>query len=377
MTKDLADIFTAEYMNKRPSYARCKARARKYGQALSRDQYAVLRKEIRKLAELFTAANVDPAQVHVKKYVVNSWGADNFQVKAWVEPKGQAPAPAPDTKPRKFRAKSHSEARPDILFIPDAHFGYSDDEPIHDEQALETVLQVAHALQPAQIIILGDFLDLAGLSSFSTGPGLRHRFNHALAAAYQYLVDLRAACPDATISYIEGNHEHRINRVLADKCPELYGLRRAGSGPEVLGVPHLLRLDELGVGYLGPYKTHFWTEDGIRVLHGELLGKNGGETAAKMLNAYGPEVGIVCGHNHRLELAYKTSHGAGGPCLTWAMACGTLARLDGTTPGSQYPDWQQGFGLVWNGQPSIHAIEEGSCQVFQTRFRVFEPALPN
>lgn len=257
--------------------------------------------------------------------------------------------------------RAHTTAH--SLYIPDCHVGFDGDEPIHDENAMGAVWSVARSYQPANIIILGDYLDLAGFGSYSTHSGLRNKTNEALQAAYDWLVRLRACCPNSRIVYLEGNHEARINRYLSDKAPELEGIKQVG-GPAVLTLRHLLRLDELGIEYIGPYGTRLWL-DGVQLIHGDLIGRTGGETAAKLLKAH--SVPTVCGHVHRLELAYKTTHlPGGGPSLTWAMSCGTLARLDGTVPGSRYSDWQQGFGILWdNGQPSIHAVYGGTTGLLE------------
>lgn len=356
----LEDLFPPKYLAKRPSYARCAARAAKHGVPLTRDQYAVLTQNIRKLSQLLKAADV-PEDAHVSKYVVNSWGKDNFQVKAFVEP-GTRLLPPALHKPKHRAARRYGgQGGVDTVFVPDTHFGFNGSEPIHDERALACVLAVCEFYQPSHVVVLGDWLDLAGFSSFSTSPALRNQVNAALEHAHYWLAEFRAACPQAVIWLLEGNHEARIARCLADVLPELHGVKRPGDSEPVHSLVHLLRLAELGIEYKGPYKTHFWL-DGVRILHGELLGKKGGETAAKMLDAYREPA--VCGHNHRLELAYMTVHTEYGAQQIWAMSCGTLARLDPVVPGAHYPDWQQGFGLLSNGVPMLVPIKDGSCSVF-------------
>jgi hypothetical protein len=241
----------------------------------------------------------------------------------------------------------------DILFIPDCHIGYMGDEPIHDDQAMDKVWAYAAAKKPRMIVILGDFLDLAGFGSYTTHPDLRNQVTRAIQTAYDRLHALRKRCPASDIYYLEGNHEHRINRYLCDNAPEAANIRAANSDVDIWSLRNLLHLDSLRIHYHGPYKTHLWL-DGIRVLHGELLGRTAGDTASKMLKAYAEP--SVCGHTHRLELGFKTQYFADGPRLTWAMSCGTLARLDGVVPGSHYPDWQQGFATLEDGAPRLHPI---------------------
>jgi hypothetical protein len=44
-------------------------------------------------------------------------------------------------------------------------------------------------------------------------------------------------------------------------------------------------------------------------------------------------------------------------------------------PGSHFPNWQQGFGAIWQGwRPNIYRIEQGSCFVEGFTFAVSEDA---
>lgn len=365
-------VLTDKFLMSRPSFKRFRAKCSRLGLEVDRDDYDAAMRDIRQLKPLFKAAEVDPETVRVDRLVLNSWGnKDNpsFQVKATLTPKGldQEAGPAP-ARPRKYRvSKSNSAGHMDVLMIPDAHVGWHGSEPIHDPAAVEAVLSVAARFQPSKIVILGDFLDLAGFGTYKNDAGYLNRTSDAIQTAYEYLARLRAGSPRAEIWYIEGNHEYRIANALRAGTPEAGGLKRAG-GEEVLGIPHLLRLDELGIAYVGPYKTHVWIE-GVRYLHGELLGASGGLTVAKMLGAY--QESSVCGHVHRLELAYRTEATEWGNSSAWAMSCGTLARLDGIVPGSRYPNWQQGFGVLWSGgQPAIYQIQDGLSCVQGIDFKV-------
>jgi hypothetical protein len=70
-----------------------------------------------------------------------------------------------------------------------------------------------------------------------------------------------------------------------------------------------------------------------------------------------------------LELAFHRHYDENTQGKTvFSMGCGTLAKLDGTVPGSQFPDWQQGFGVLWkDNQPAVYLIQDGKCVIDGTK----------
>jgi len=376
--KAIRDALTDDYLAKCPSFERVKAKAAKAGLDVDRDSYAALMHEVHTLKALFKLTDVNhPADAVLKKYVVNYWGNagnPNYQVKAFMEPKDKLSELIKSVQPRKLNLKGTRTVTPnapEVMYIPDIHFGYEICgyvlEPFHDEEALVLVLMAAKWAQPSVIVLLGDNLDFPGFSTFKNKSAILHLVNHANQRAYNFLADLREACPHSRIVYIEGNHEYRLQKYIQERAPELSGVRRVNDTHDVNSVPHWLRLDELKIEYVGEYGTHIWIAK-VRTLHGELLGSRGGDTVSKMLAAY--EDSSVCGHNHRLELAFESKMVAGEWVEVFAMACGTLARR-GRIPGPKYPNWQLGFCFLWDiDNPSVHKIRNGRCRIGHTIFDV-------
>jgi hypothetical protein len=237
------------------------------------------------------------------------------------------------------------------LVLPDIHFGFSGDETIHDELALQAVLDFATRHKPQTVIMLGDCLDLAGWSlKFPAGPELRGRTRQAIDAYKTFLGGLRAVCgPLTAIHMLEGNHEARIAKLLSSMAPEALGLG--------LDIPTLCDLKAYNVTYHGPYPMgRIWLWDRVLVQHGSVVRKGGGRTVAGLLDALA--VNQVCGHIHRLELAGRTVHGPKGPETFWACSPGTLSKVGHPVPGADYPDWQQ--GCLWiredKGSISMHPM---------------------
>lgn len=116
-----------------------------------------------------------------------------------------------------------------------------------DEFFLSTLIDTALRAQPEVIVLNGDIFDLPEFGKYVVDPREwdvvgRIRFVHE-----HILGPLRAACPDAQIDFIEGNHEARLLRHLADATPALRAVLADLHGFDVAG---LLGLREYGVNYV-------------------------------------------------------------------------------------------------------------------------------
>lgn len=240
------------------------------------------------------------------------------------------------------------------LIIPDMHVGYrrtpvGTNIPLHDPRALQAALRLAKATKPDEVVLLGDNLDLAAWSmKFMPTTDLRETTQKSLETLRGWLVELRKVVGETCkITYLEGNHEHRITKMLLHLAQEAYGLCPVGSDVPSLSVPGLLRLadKDLRISYLEPYGAAYWLFGLVEATHGDLIRKRGGHTVGTRLVEHPNHQ--VFGHIHRCEMAGRTLHGAHGPYTVWAMSPGTLARLDGVVPaGCANVDWQQGLGIV-------------------------------
>jgi len=252
------------------------------------------------------------------------------------------------------------------LILPDPQIGWrmtdSGLEPFHDADAMAVAVQIAAALQPDVIVNLGDFLDFAPFSRFSQEPGFRGTTQAGIDAGYRFLAELRAVAPRHKGYLIEGNHDKRIADTLAKLAPELARLRRADDkGWPVMSLPGLLRLDEVGVEYIGGYPAgELWLSPRLRAEHGQRVSSSN-STAALLVNNL--NTSTLFGHVHRSESHYRTFATYAGPRTIFAYSPGTLARIDGAVPSfhggvdnntaaskRRYENWQQGVGVVsWTG----------------------------
>lgn len=257
-------------------------------------------------------------------------------------------------------------------------------ETFHDEAAMAVFLEVCRQEQPDSIVILGDFLDLPSQGKYVQEAGFARTTQSALNAGHEWLASLRAACPDAHIVLIEGNHDKRMQNFIEQNALAAFGLKRANL-PEswpVMSLPNLLRLDEIGVEYQDAYPAAtYWDDDNTRNIHGTRANSKGSTTAQYSNDL--PHISTWVGHTHRAEITYKTVLGPRGePIESYTANPGCLCRTDGAVPSVHgalhadgasarvVEDWSQGFGSLLYGRgeswPQVWRIKDGRT-VYQGR----------
>jgi hypothetical protein len=211
--------------------------------------------------------------------------------------------------------------------------------PFADPRALDVKNQLLAYVEKTEgvdrIVHNGDGQDLTGLGKHRTAPSQMDTMQQGLEDGYQDLATERAICPEALIDYLEGNHEIRMINLLVDAGIRLVGITRANS-PEgadpVLSIPFLLRMDELGVTYHGPWpEGALWLNDSLRVIHGYITGPDAGKKYLAEM-----ECSTISGHGHHAYWLAHTIHRGRGISRTYiAASAGTLCKLDGTTPSAK------------------------------------------
>lgn len=104
-----------------------------------------------------------------------------------------------------------------FVLIPDCHV------PYHDERAFQQALRVARFVQPTHLILMGDFADFYCVSSHDKSPGRGSQLKGELDVCAEKLSEIDALGVENK-HVVWGNHESRLNRFIAKKAPELFGL---------------------------------------------------------------------------------------------------------------------------------------------------------
>jgi len=222
------------------------------------------------------------------------------------------------------------------LIIPDCHI------PFHDEVAYKTMLKIGKALDPDEIVILGDFVDFYAVTHWKKDPSVLKEFGDVASfvktefeEGRKKLRQLRRMFPKAKIVFIEGNHEHRLSRYIMNNAPALYGL---------VTVENALGIDEYCDVFV-PYGRM----QRYPVLGTKLIARHeptaGGKHAARCSLDKSME-SMVFGHGHKVDEATKNS---GGGRLYRAFEPGWLGNVK--APVFNYvantPDWSHGVGVVY------------------------------
>lgn len=170
-----------------------------------------------------------------------------------------------------------------VLLISDLHI------PYHSIESITLALQFAKCENVDCIYINGDLIDFYPISFHEKDKRKRPSLKQELDMTRQFLAGLREAFPNVTIYYKPANHEHRLERFLVVKAPELLDC-------DEFKLDVLLRLRELNIEYINRRaKTYFGS---LLVEHGDRMKGSGGVNPARSLFLKYKRH-VICGHFHR------------------------------------------------------------------------------
>lgn len=206
------------------------------------------------------------------------------------------------------------------IVIADAH------HPTCDVATWNATCKLIKEVQPDEIILLGDFLELESCSQHSRF--VQQAFLDDMASGKAAIAALRRKAPAAKITYIEGNHETRLRRFTQSVAPTLKG---------ALTLPEQLDLASANVD---------WVPRGKLVKRGRLHFTHGDfhnvHHAKKHLDTYG--VSVAYGHTHRPQM-YISRDGVGRCRAAFGLPCMRSIQpdwLEGKPSG-----WMHGFGVLY------------------------------
>ena len=249
------------------------------------------------------------------------------------------------------------------VILPDIQIGYYRDvdgtlQPTHDEQALAVAMAITRSINPDEVVLLGDNLDLPEMSKYRHTPAFAQTTQASINRATVLAAQVCDAAPNARRRWLAGNHEERLPNFLLDNAKAAFGLRRGGTPDAwpVMSVPHLCRFDDSGMEYVPGYPAgHLWLNERLKVIHGTKAKSNASTAHAYLATE---KVSVLFGHIHRREWAERTRDDWDGPKTIMAASPGCLARVDGAVPSTKggndldgrpmtvAEDWQQGIGVV-------------------------------
>lgn len=241
------------------------------------------------------------------------------------------------------------------VVLGDAQIGFARDErtgvldPFHDRQALSIATKVIEYVQPDDLIIIGDMIDLTEWSDrFITGPEFERTTQPALNELAWWLGVMKEsldAPEDTNLYFMAGNHEDRLPRAISKNQKSQMGIKRVDNleGHSVASIPYWLALDELGYIWLGDYPNErLWLNDNLCISHSEKDRTNVNTIINQLMHLE------VMGHVHRSFQHVRTIHLRNKIHYAGLVSFGALCRVEEDivpSKGSRQ-DWQQGLGVV-------------------------------
>lgn len=186
-------------------------------------------------------------------------------------------------------------------------------------------IETAKRVQPETVVLNGDIFDLPEFGKYGVDPREWDVVGR-VQWVHKFLEDLRNAAPNAEIIFIEGNHEHRLLRHLAEATPAMKAILSDLHG---FTVPKLLGLDKYEINYVAPADLAVFTvadakaevRRNFHILHGFLVahhfpegdkfglpGWNGHHHSHQVQTKYSPIYGSYewhqLGSGHKREASY-------------------------------------------------------------------------
>lgn len=226
------------------------------------------------------------------------------------------------------------------VIVPDTHGSRI------DAQAVGALFRDLEALRPKELILLGDHLECGGFLAEHHTLGYvaqtEYTYEDDITAGNMFLDKLQAICPKASIDYLEGNHEQRVEKWCVTAA-----LRQRQDAAMLMAHHHptnVLHTEKRGIKY---YK-HGVRYDDCRIpatirrgkcyfTHGFSHGKN---AATAHLAKFGAN--IVFGHVHKILSASDRTVSAGE---IGAHSPGCLCELQPLWRHSAPTDWSHGYGV--------------------------------
>lgn len=223
------------------------------------------------------------------------------------------------------------------LVIPDIQY------PYHDSVVLDKILKIARTYQPDQIIQIGDGIDFPTVSQWSKGTAGEYADTlqeHIDGYRKDVLIPLREVAPQASIVWLEGNHDLRLREFVRKYAAPLTNLR-------ALEVESLFLLQDLDIRYeRGPLRVATNT----LAVHGHEAGgycASASAWDAKFSKRYGSDKNFVFGHTHQPFLVTRAFGYSGKVSPRFTMNVGSIMDpVQATYVRDGSVSWQQSFAWL-------------------------------
>jgi len=215
-----------------------------------------------------------------------------------------------------------------------------------DTSALSAVMSDLEQMNVDEVVLLGDHLDCGGWLAQNHTLGYvaetEDTFEDDVEATNTFLDELQKRTKCAATSYIEGNHEHRIEKFCVTSA--LRSNKDAAFLLKRIGPQYVLGLEKRGIRFIhrGTYYDGLPIPGSIRL--GKCVFTHPSEApkyaSSTFLKKYGGNV--VFGHTHRVDATIGFSVMA-GTIGAWGVGC--LCQRQPMWMHTNPTDWSHAYGL--------------------------------
>lgn len=334
--------------------------------------------ELGDIQEMIRSRGLDPDEWEVKNAVLNCWDSNagegevielrQLKVHLVRVVPIEFILPVTDVKPRTPRKPVKNKAHT-IMLLPDQH------APYEDKAAHQAVLAMLAHVQPDEVGLLGDVIDLPSISKHRDNPAWSASVSDCIQGGFDLLRDYTEAAGGSRFWMLKGNHCFRLETELLLRAERMYGVSPASIDGEkqdhALSLKRLLHLDRLEIEMIEPLREGDSYEFAVHQIserfearHGWIVGQN---SAQKSLDRVGRS--LVVGHTHRQVLTRRTIYDGLGYRTIQAAECGTLMSIEGGGGYTVNPDWQVGCAVAQIGSDGAETIDFASFDDGVLRWR--------
>jgi hypothetical protein len=224
------------------------------------------------------------------------------------------------------------------VIIPDSH-GSS-----IDKQAEAAFLSDLKKLNPDEIVLLGDHVDVSGI--YSTHPNgyiadLEYSYESDIAACARFLDAIQKNAPRASIDYLEGNHENHVQRWIS----RTYLHAKDAKAVKGLIAPEAkLKLKSRGIRYYEMGEMHHGLSVRGVIKKGKCYFIHGLSAAKNATGVHLDKFGACVVHGHK-HVAQATTKRTVVSDVIGAWCPGTLAQLTPLYLHTAPSDWSHGYAV--------------------------------
>jgi len=222
------------------------------------------------------------------------------------------------------------------VILPDIQY------PYHDALVLSKIVKVIEDLQPDAIFQIGDAIDFPQVSRWTKGTAGEYAptLQKHIDGFKGVLRDLRAAAPQAKITWLEGNHDLRLRDFVQKYAAPLRTL-------DALTTDSLFELPEVGVSYVqGPVRVATNTY----AVHGHEFSGYASTPQAwdtKFVKRYGSDKNVIFGHTHQPYLLTRAYGFEGKVTPRFTMNVGSIMDpVRATYVKDGAVNWVMSFALL-------------------------------